>query len=198
MVAAGRQQPGGRRDNLRWIIGAAETCELGGPYALVTAGASLHWMSWEPLMARLAAAMTEHAHLAIVEHGPQGVPWREELVTVIKRHSRSPDFDPRYSLVDALREGGHFERVGRAETAPVLFRQPVSSYVEQFHSTASLAREHMSSQEAAAFDRAIEETVRPWSVDAALEMTVAATLAWGRPLAPKALRHKIPPDLAVS
>lgn len=42
MVDAGRRRPGGRRSNLRWIVGAAETADLGGPYALVTAGAALH------------------------------------------------------------------------------------------------------------------------------------------------------------
>ena len=44
MVSEGRRRPGGDAANLRWIIGAAETARLGGPYALVTAGASMHWM----------------------------------------------------------------------------------------------------------------------------------------------------------
>lgn len=40
MMDAGARQPGGRRPNLRWILGAAQTATLDGPYALVTAGAS--------------------------------------------------------------------------------------------------------------------------------------------------------------
>lgn len=143
-------------------------------------------------MARLAGAMTDHALLAIVEHGARDVPWGEELVQVIVRHSRNPDFDPQYSLVDVLREKGHFELVGRAETVATSFRQPVKSYVEQFHSTATLARELMSTQEAAAFDLAIEEIVEPWAVGDVLEMQVVATLAWGRPRVPT-IR---PPDSA--
>ena len=39
MVRAGRLRPGGTRPNLRWIVGAAGTAPLDGPYALVTAGA---------------------------------------------------------------------------------------------------------------------------------------------------------------
>jgi SAM-dependent methyltransferase len=184
MVAAGRDRPGGRRDNLRWFVGAVETSDLAGPYSLVTAGASLHWMTWEPVFARLSRATTGDGLLVVVEHGPHQVPWRDDLVGVIQRHSRNPDFDPDYSLIDALCDAGQFAPVGHAETAPISFRQPVASYVEQFHSTASLARELMTPEEADEFDRAVEAAVTPWEVDGWLEMAVVATIDWGRPLDP--------------
>jgi SAM-dependent methyltransferase len=183
MVEAGRRRPGGRRWNLRWIVGAAESAELGGPYALVTAGASLHWMSWKPTLARLAQAMTGHALLAIVEHGPYDLPWRAELTEVIARHSRNPGFDPGFSLPDALSAEGLLEITGRATTAPVPFRQPLASFVEQFHSTASLAREWMSAAESAAFDQAVADVAARYAVGGLLDMAVVAHLAWGRPAA---------------
>ena len=181
MVEAGRRRPGGGRPNLRWIVGAAETAGLGGPYALVTAGASLHWMSWKPTLTRLAESMTGHAVLAIVEHGPYDLPWRAELAEVIVRHSRSRGFDPSFSLPDALAAEGLLEITGRATTAPMSFRQPVESFVEQFHSTASLAREWMSAAEAAAFDQAVADVAAPYAAGGVLEMNVVAHLAWGRP-----------------
>ena len=180
MVRAGRQRPGGARPNLRWIVGPVETAPLDGPYALVTAGASLHWMSWRPTLTRLAAAMTPHAFLAIVEHGHRDLPWRADLTEVIVRHSRNRGYDPAFSLVDALCAAGLLELAGRVATAPTLFRQPVADYVEHFHSTASLAREMMTAGEAAAFDRAVEDLVRPYATDGALDLPVAAELAWGR------------------
>jgi ubiquinone/menaquinone biosynthesis C-methylase UbiE len=183
MVEAGRQRPGGQRSNLRWIVGAAETVPLDGPYALVTAGASLHWMEWATTMRRLSRVMTPQAQLAIVEHGPRDAPWWDEMLAVIKRHSRNAGFDPRFDIVDALRDHGVFEPAGEVETAPVPFRQAVGDYVEQFHSTASLAREHMSADEAAAFDRAVERMVRPYAVGGMLDLTIVATVRWGRPLA---------------
>jgi SAM-dependent methyltransferase len=89
MLAAGARQPGGDQPNLHWILGAAETAELAGPYALVTAGASLHWMDWQQTLTRLAAVTTEHAFLAIVDHGVQAAPWQDAVREVIVRHSPS-------------------------------------------------------------------------------------------------------------
>ena len=183
MVAAGRRRPGGRRENLRWITGTAESATPPGPYALITAGASLHWMSWPVLMPRLAGALSSRGVLAIVEHGPRDLPWRAAIVEVIQRHSRNPSFNPRFSLVEALREGGFFVPAGHVQTAPVVFRQSIADYVEQFHSTASLAREHMHPDEAAAFRAAVSEAVAPWADQGMLELPIVADIDWGRPAA---------------
>jgi SAM-dependent methyltransferase len=180
MVEAGRGRPGGTQPNLRWIIGAAETAELGGPYALVTAGACLHWMSWRPTLTRLAERMTENAFLAIVDHGHHDLPWSAELTEVIVRHSRSPDYDPSFSLVNALCADGLFEITGVAATTPMAFRQPPASYIEQFHSTSSLAREVMPAGESAAFDRAVARIVQPYAVDGLLDLRAVSFLTWGR------------------
>jgi len=174
MVAAGQDRPGGRRANLRWVVGAVEDCALRGPYALVTAGASLHWMATDRVLARLAGVSSANAVLAVVEHGPREVPWGDRLVEVIRRHSRSPGFDPGYRVADEL------GLTGRAETAPVPFRQSIADYIEHFHSTASLARELMPAAEAAAFDRAVAAAVQPWAVDGVLRMEVVASIAWGQ------------------
>jgi ubiquinone/menaquinone biosynthesis C-methylase UbiE len=183
MLAAGAARPGGRAPNLRWILGAAETAELGGPYALVTAGASLHWMAWETTLSRLARVMTDRAFLAIVDHGYHDVPWRSELIEVIARHSRSPGYDPASSVADELSARGLWQIAGSSASPPVPFRQPVALYVEQFHSTSSLARKWMPAEEAAAFDRAIEQVVEPYATAGLLDMAIAAYLSWGR-LAP--------------
>jgi SAM-dependent methyltransferase len=182
MLAAGAARPGGRRPNLRWMLGAAESATLGGPYALVTAGASLHWMSPERTLARLADVMTEHAFLVIVEHGYAGEPWREELTEIIIRHSRNPDYQPGFSLPDDLSARGLLELAGEAAMTPVPFRQPVADYVEHFHSTASLARGLMPAAESAAFDQAVQQIVAGHAVAGWLELRVTAHLTWGRPL----------------
>jgi ubiquinone/menaquinone biosynthesis C-methylase UbiE len=181
MIEAGRGRPGGRQPNLRWIVGAAETARLGGPYALVTAGASLHWMSWPQTLARLVPVLTGRGVLAIVDHGPRDLPWHAELEQIIARYSRSPGYNTTFSLTGELAERGLLTVTGRATTAPVRFRQRVADFVEQFHSTSSLAREGMPAEEAAAFDRAVTDLVRPYSAGGVLEMTVVADLVWGAP-----------------
>jgi uncharacterized protein YndB with AHSA1/START domain/SAM-dependent methyltransferase len=181
MISAGRLRPGGKAANLRWILGAAETAPLRGPYALVTAGASMHWMRWRETFERLAPVMTGAAFLAIVGHGhDDDAPWTSELDKVITRHSRSPAYDPGFRLVDALTETGLFEMAGQVATEPVPFRQRTVDYVEYLHSTSSLAREWMSPEESAAFDRAIAELVAPYETDGWLDMAVAANVTWGR------------------
>lgn len=180
MVDAGRARPGGGHPNLRWTVGAAESAPLVGPYALVTAGASLHWMSWPLTLPHVATAMTPGAYLTVVEHGPRDAPWRPGLLEVIRRHSRHRSYDADFSLVDALAASGLWAETGRARTAAVPFRQRAADYIEALHSTSGLARELMPAEEAAAFDRAVTDLVLPYTDEGMLELTVVADLAWGR------------------
>jgi SAM-dependent methyltransferase len=180
MVAAGRCRPGGEQSNLRWIQGAAESAPLGGPYALVTAGASLHWMSLQQTLPKVRNVMTEGAYFAVVEHDARDEPWRPGLLEVIRRHSRQQSYNADFSVVDALAASGLWTEAGRLRTAAVPFGQRIGDYTEGLHSTSSLARELMSAEEASAFDAAIAAVVEPHADDGMLELTVLADLAWGR------------------
>src|SRR5918998_866070 len=50
MVAEGRARPGGDHPHLAGHVAAGESFALQGPYALVTAGQSLHWMDLRPTL----------------------------------------------------------------------------------------------------------------------------------------------------
>jgi hypothetical protein len=136
-------------------------------------------MNWDSTLPRLRAHLTEHALLVIVEHGYRELPWQAGLGPAIARHSRSPDFDPDFSLPAALADRGLLQITGQAETAAVSFRQPVSGYIEQFHSTASLARTWLPPAEVSDFDAAVARLVAPHAIDGTLTTSVAATLTWG-------------------
>src|SRR5262249_11978227 len=146
--------------------------DLTGPYALVTAGASIHWLDWAALMPRLRAGMTPNAKLAVVGHDVRDLPWHNGLGEVIRRHTRSPDHAPASSPADAMAEQGHVVIAGRSTTVPVPFTQSIESYVDQFHSRASLAAEHMPPDEVRAFDAAVTRLVEPWAADGVLTMPV--------------------------
>ncbi|GAA3598420.1 hypothetical protein GCM10022419_097370 [Nonomuraea rosea] len=180
MVAAGRSRPGGDRPNLSWHVEAAETMSVRGPYALVTAGASLHWMDWEPTLARAAGLLAPGAFVAIVDQHHLQLEWRDALREVIVRHSRNPGYDPAFSLPDELSRLGLFEIRGRRETAPTVFRQPMDDYIEHFHSTASLARALMPPQEAAEFRAEVEDVVGEHrDANGELVLRTAASIVWG-------------------
>lgn len=183
MVAGGRQRPGGERDNLHWRVEPAESMDPPGPYALVTAGASLHWMDWDVTLARVAGLLIPGGMLAIVEHSYHRPPWQDVLLQVIIRHSRHPNYDPAFSLPEELERRGLYEVAGRHTTTPTAFRQSVEDYVEQFHSTASLARELMSPGEADAFAAEVRAVLSDYQDDEGhLDLQVAATIVWGRPV----------------
>ncbi|MGW6196700.1 class I SAM-dependent methyltransferase [Kribbella sp. NPDC055110] len=183
MVEVGKQRPGGDHPNLAWQVNPIETADLDGPYALVTAGASIHWMPWEETFARIVPHLTPNAQLVVIEHGSVDEPWSAELVKVILRHSRKQNHDPKFSVVDAIRERGLLDLTGTARTERVLHRQKVTDYIERLHSTSSLARGLMPADEAAAFDTSVEAVLRPYAKDGVLELTIEAELSWGRPLA---------------
>jgi trans-aconitate methyltransferase len=179
MVAAGRLRPGGDQPNLHWIVGAAESAPLAGPYALVTAGASLHWMSLPELLPRVQNAMLNGAYFTVVEHDVCDEPWRVGLLEVIKRHSRQQAYNADFSVVNELAATGLWTETGRVRTAAVPFRQRVADYIEALHSTSSLARELMPAEEAAAFGASIAGLVKPYAEEGVLELTIVADLAWG-------------------
>jgi SAM-dependent methyltransferase len=183
MVEAGRRMPNGDHPRLRWIVGPAETAPLDPPYALVTAGASLHWMDWDTVLPRLARGLTPNGALAIVEDAALPVAWGAELMPLLGRYSVLRTFRAGVSLIDELERFGLFEVLGRRETAPIAFRQSLGDYVESFHGRAGFPRERMGPDEAEAFDRAVREVVRRHAGDA-VEFQVYATVVWGRPLEP--------------
>jgi SAM-dependent methyltransferase len=184
MAQAGQARPGGAHPNLRWLVEPAETTTASGPYALATAGASLHWMDWPVVLPRVAAMLAPGAVLAIVNQGYEDLEWAIGLREVIARHSRSPDYNPNFSLPEELNGLGLFELQGRHRCEPTYIRQSVAHYIEQFHSTASLARHLMPADEAAEFDHEVEMLVRDHhDADGVLTVRTASWIVWGRPAA---------------
>lgn len=182
MVEVGRQRPGGDTPGLVWHVTSAEDMRVTGPFALVTAGASLHWMDRPRVLGRVFPMLTTHGVLAVVEHGYSDLPWASAVRETIVRHSRSRDYDPAYSVAADLTGSRLWEPLGEHVTAPVIVRQSVEEYVEQFHSTSSLARELMPQAEAAAFDEAVRDAVAPYAEGTGmLRLPVVATATWGRP-----------------
>jgi trans-aconitate methyltransferase len=181
MIARGQALPGGDRPNLRWLEGRAEDVELTSPYALITAGESLHWMNWEVLLPRLKRLLTEHAHLAMVYRRERDTPWQPQLDTLISEFSTVKNYE-RYNLVEELERRHLFRAAGRHETTPVTNLQSIDDYIDSFHSRSSLSRDAMPPVDSRAFDEQLRALVEPWSEHGMLSLQTEAEVSWGVPL----------------
>jgi SAM-dependent methyltransferase len=185
MIDLGRALPGGDHPHLHWILGRAEDATLEPPYALVTAGESLHWMDWGALMPRLGAMLAPGAVLAIVDRPAAPGPWQDAMPALLARYSTNRQFRP-YNLVDELMQRGRFTPLGEATTEPLAARQPIAAYVESFHSRNGFSRDRMSPEDAAAFDRELTDLAAPFAVDGHLHTRVTGRVVWGIPHGPRA------------
>ncbi|HTK07597.1 MAG TPA: class I SAM-dependent methyltransferase [Ktedonobacteraceae bacterium] len=74
MINKGKTLPEGNHASLHWIYGRVEQAALQAPYALITAGESLHWMDWDIVLPLLRSMLTPQGYLAIVERGNERNP----------------------------------------------------------------------------------------------------------------------------
>lgn len=181
MIAVGRALPGSDDARLRWILGRMEDTELQGPYSLITAGESLHWMDWPVVLPRFRRLLAAGAVLAIVGRRGLPVPWAGELQQAINRFSTNRLFQP-YDLIDELEQRHHFQGLGEQVTEPVLVRQTVGAYIESFHSRNGFSRDRMTAGEAAAFDAAVADILAPHLVDGLVTFHQDTRVVWGAPL----------------
>jgi 2-polyprenyl-3-methyl-5-hydroxy-6-metoxy-1,4-benzoquinol methylase len=188
MVARGRQLPNGTHPSIHWHIGPIETATLTPPYALITAGESLHWMEWNSVLPRFAGLLAPNGYLVILELGHTPMPWSRQLGQLIAQYSTNRDYQA-VDLIAELTIRGLFAEQGRTATEPWIFRQSIDDYVESFHGRASFSRERMSLADAHAFDIAVKTLLSQHTHDR-VELPIVATLVWGKPLDTTVSAHR--------
>jgi len=132
MLERARTLPGGYSPKVRWLHGRAEDVELEPPYALVTAGESLHWMEWDVVLPRFAQLLMPHGVLAIVHIVDQPVPWREGYCQIEQRFTNNPSYVP-FDWIVELEKYVLFQKLGERETASVEVSQTVEDYIAAKH-----------------------------------------------------------------
>jgi SAM-dependent methyltransferase len=187
MIAMARTQPGGDRANISWIAAPIETAPLSGPYALIVAAASLHWMDWEQTLPSFARHLVSQGRLALVEeiHSPN--PWDRQAVPILGRYSMNKDFAP-YNMATIARELERrrlFQLDGQFETALVPFHQSVEDYIQAFHARNGFSLDRMDPRVAAQFDAELRSVVEPFCPQGLVEQHIAARVLWGCPMSGK-------------
>ena len=179
MVDVGRRLSGGAAGTLSRQIEAAEAFTATGPFGLAVLGASIHWFDLPAVCTRLNTVLREGAPLAVCDRSATCA-GLDRLTKVIRRYSRAPDHDPSYRVAADLEERHLWHANGVHATAPIPFRQSVDDFIQNLHSTATLARELMDPDEAASFDREIHEILSPLAdPGGVLVLSLTSTITWG-------------------
>jgi ubiquinone/menaquinone biosynthesis C-methylase UbiE len=181
MLAKGQTLPGGNHPHLNWIYGRVEEAVLQPPYALITAGESLHWMQWDIVLPLFCRILTPHGYLALVGRGTERNPWDDDLQALIQRFSTNREYRP-YNLVEELESRHLFRRRGATRTQPVPFTQSGEAYLQSFYSRNGFSRERMGEEAANAFDDTFKAMISPFLQDRQLTLSVFSSVEWGDPL----------------
>ncbi len=184
MLAKARQLPRGDHPQITWIHAPAEAATLREPYALVTVGASLHWMDWDIVLPRIHEVLSANGMLAIIDSHELPVPWEQPLRQLVERFSTNREYQP-YDLIEELEQRWLFQRRGHQTTAPVPFTQSVADYMESFHARNGFSRDRMNPEAASAFDRHLGQLVRPHTSSGMVTLRVVGTVTWGTPGTPR-------------
>lgn len=181
MLQRARTLPGGDSPKIRWLIGSAEAAEVQPPYALITAGESLHWMDWGVVLPRFAQMLTQRGVLAIVTVEEQANPWHEGYIQIVKRFSNNPTYRP-IDLIAELEHHHLLQKQGEQVTAPVAWQQTIADYIAAQHARSSLSLETMSAAQAVQFARDLQALLSPHAQNGQLTIQIMGRVDWGRPL----------------
>jgi 2-polyprenyl-3-methyl-5-hydroxy-6-metoxy-1,4-benzoquinol methylase len=179
MIEQGKTLPNGDHPRLRWLHGRVEEVVLDPPYALVTAGESLHWMDLQVVLPRFHQVLTAGGYLAIARTNPAPDPW-SMLGEIIHRYRTDGGYQP-YDMITALEQRGLFQKVGEEETAPVQWVQSIDEYIEGYHSRSGFSKERLGPERTAAFDQEARRLLLCSYPDGSIPLRVSGHIVWGLP-----------------
>jgi ubiquinone/menaquinone biosynthesis C-methylase UbiE len=185
LLRAGQSAAAQTAPNITWIQARAEHVELSGPYDLITAGASLHWMSHDLVFPKLARILAPAGVVAAVS-GDGGSAadwdgtWKAFLGRWLERVGRRYDEAGFAAAMNAYQDW--MEVAGR-ESFTYEHQQPIEAFIAAQHSRETWARARMGLAQADAFDAELKALLEPHAPDGLLQFPVTSTLIWGRPRA---------------
>ena len=180
MIDRGKQLPNGNSPHLHWIFGKVEEAPLTPPYALITAGSSIHWPDWSIAFPRFRSMLTPSGSLALIYRRTLPMPWDAEVRKLQTQFSDRPGHRGS-NAVQELETRGYFQRLGEKETAPISFEQSLDDFIEGLHSRSSFSRERMGGQKATDLDQQVRAILQQYHPDGVLPFQVVARVTWGKP-----------------
>ena len=181
MIEIGRTREGGDRANIRWVCQSAEDFAYSSRYSLIIAGASLHWMDWYEVLPRMAGALSNRGHLAVVGGHEIDAPWVDDLRAILRTYSTSKDRGS-FNIIDQLEHRNLFSVVGRRRTTPQEHQMSFDRYVDLLHARTGFSRQRMGLKSAEEFDAAVRALVSPYVRKHRLSLEMVTNITWGHPL----------------
>jgi len=186
MIEQGKHLPNGDSPNLCWLYGKVEDVVLAPPYALITAGSSIHWPEWSIAFPRFRAMLTQNGLLALIYRHALPMPWQDELKKLRTEFGMGRGYGTADAVIE-LEKRGFFLQQGHKETAPIPFNQSIDDFIEGLHSRSGFAKERMGEQKVADFDSQVRAFVSRYHSDGMLPLQVVGIVTWGKPLEGKRL-----------
>ncbi len=183
MIAAGRDLDAGAHPNIAWTVSTAEAAPLAGPYDLVVAGASIHWMDHEVLFPRLHQHMSPDGLVAVIggdeAHDP---PWAEQWPALMGRWIAAMGgvYDQQTFKAQAEAHESWIDIDGR-ETIAASINQSLEDFIDGEHSRGTWARRKMGPERSSAFDADLRALLTPHARDGMLTYETHTRLTYGRP-----------------
>ena len=165
--------------SVQWTSVTAEEFTPVMGYGAVVAAESLHWMDWDRLFPLLGRCLPADGFLVLLDRDlAEPLPWDRDLRPLVSRYSTNQHFQE-CDLANDLHARGLYSPVGDWQTPTVAFRQPVSSYIESFHSRNGFSRDRLSPRAARTFDSELEALVSPHACDGQIVLATTTRLTWG-------------------
>jgi trans-aconitate methyltransferase len=180
MIEKGKQLLNGDHPHLNWINGKVEEVPLAPPYALITAGSSIHWTEWERAFPRFRSMLTPNGYLALIYRGTLPMPWDADFRKLRAQFSARQGHRSSH-VVEELEARGFFHKQGEKQTAPVPFFQTIDDFIEGLHSRSSCSRQLIGQPQAADFDQQVRALLLQYHSDGILPLQVVGTVTWGTP-----------------
>jgi trans-aconitate methyltransferase len=181
MLERAKTLPGGTSPKLRWLHGRAEDVEVQPPYAMITAGDSLHWLDWGVVLPRFAQLLTPRGVLAMVHVEEHAMPWCEGYVQIVRRFSNNPNYNP-VDLSAEFERYQLFQKQGEHVTAPIVWQQTIEDYIAAQHARSALSLDTMTAEQAAQFNAEMHTMLTPFAQNSILTAKIVGRVVWGKPL----------------
>lgn len=180
MLALARTLPGGQSPNMRWLLGRAEEVALDPPYALITAGRSLHWMDWKVALPRFARLLTPQGVLAIVHTRELPSPWSQPLRELSQRYTARTGGGHR-DMIEQLEQAHLFQRWGEYTTAPLTQYLTIEEHIGRHHSRSSFSLDQIPREQAERFSAEARALLSPFANQEILTQEIVGQIVWGKP-----------------